>query len=134
LKKGLRELIYYGICGTICTLLNFILFVLFEQMSMHYLLANSASYAIAVVVNYFLNRKFVFKTAGQHGMSAKSEFIKFTLVRLGSLAADNTLLYIVVDMLWFNIYFGEILISIGIIMVTFIINKLFVFRLKGDQK
>lgn len=124
----LVELIKYGFFGGITTLINLALFFLFTQMGMQYIIANTISYIIAVIINYFLNQFFVFKTTGKPTAKKRTEFINFFLVRLGSLCVDNVLFFIVVDVFNINLYFGRITLSLLIIMLTFIVNKKFVFK------
>lgn len=95
---------------------------------MHYLLANSLSYAIAVVINYIFNKKYVFKTEGSVANSTRIEFIKFVFVRIVSLFADNVLLYLIVDVIKIDLLIGKILSSVIIILSTFVLNKIFVFK------
>lgn len=128
MKKSIEELIKYGVYGVFTTGINLILFVVFKEIGMYYLVANTVSYIIAVVINYVLNRKFVFKTAGNTKQQAKEEFLKFVGVRCASLVLDNILFYFVVDIMKINVYVGRIFLSIGIILCTFIINKVFVFK------
>ena len=132
MKQRILELLSYGIFGAVCICINLLFFALFLQLGMHYLLANTVSYAIAVVLNFLLNQKYVFKDAGQPGMG-KRRFIRFVLVRLLSLAADNALFYLAVEKLCLNRYFSKILITTGMIMATFVINKLFVFNQNGEK-
>lgn len=56
------ELFKYGIYGVITTIINLALFFGLEKIGVYYLAANTLSYIIAVVINYFLNKKYVFKT------------------------------------------------------------------------
>ena len=127
------ELIRYGFAGGTCTCVNILLFVVMERMGMHYLLANTFSYIVAVVINYFLNRHLVFKSAGKTQTETVKEFVKFVAVRLLSLAADNGLFYVAVDKLRLNVYASKIVISVAIIAVTFVINKVFVFKRDGEE-
>lgn len=92
--------------------------------------ANTLSYIIAVVINYFLNKKYVFKTVNNEKLGRCIEFVKFFVVRMISLLIDNSLFYLVVDILHVNIYLGRIALSTLIIMSTFVINKVFVFKKK----
>lgn len=128
MKDSLRELIKYGIYGCITTGINLALFVFFKEIGMYYLVANTVSYVIAVIINYILNRRYVFVTTGNTKQQIKEEFIKFVGVRCASLILDNILFYFVVDIMKVNIYVGRVCLSVGIILCTFIVNKFFVFK------
>lgn len=133
MKRNFFELIRYGFAGGVCTCINLLLFVVMERMGMYYLLANTISYIVAVIINYFLNCHLVFKSANKTQSETAMEFVKFVIVRLLSLAADNGLFYIAVDRLRLNIYVSKIVISILIIIFTFIVNKNIVFKQNSDK-
>lgn len=95
-------------------------------------MANSVSYAIAVIINYIFNKKYVFKTENSSLSSTRKEFIKFVFVRIASLLADNMLLFLIVDIIKMNLLIGKILSSLIIILSTFILNKIFVFKKMED--
>lgn len=128
------ELIKYGFFGGITTALNLILFVVLEKAGIYYLLANTIAYFIAVVVNYYFSYKFVFERVDESLRRWNwKEFIAFLSVRIGSLLVDNALFFVVVDIMHVNVYLGRILLSMAIIMGTYVINKIFIFK-KGDEK
>lgn len=133
MTEKIIEIIKYGFCGFVTTAINLILFWILEKVGLHYLVANVVSYIIAVLINYFLNKKFVFYTQGKTRCENCYEILKYFGVRLFSLLIDSTLFYIIVDTLKVNVYVGRIALSIAIIMMTFVINKVFVFR-KGNDR
>lgn len=130
--KRFWELIKYGFFGAITTGINLILFFILEYVGVHYIIANTIAYFIAVVINYVFNRNYVFeKETGASKSETTRQFIKFVIVRLASLLVDNSLFYILVDVLGINVYISRIGLSVGIIMATYVINKLFVFNKKN---
>jgi len=136
MKNSIAEFIKYSIYGAIATVINLIFFVLFKRFGIHYISSNSLSYLIAVIVNYFLNKKYVFKTKSVSFRNLKCEFLKFFGVRMLSLAAENALLYMVVDGFHVNVYTGKIGIGFLMIIAVFLANKIFVFKKDGirDEK
>ena len=133
MKRKLYELIRYSFAGGACTCVNLLLFVVMERMGMHYLLANTLSYIVAVVINYFLNSHLVFKSASKTRAETAKEFIKFVVVRFMSLGADNGLFYVAVDKLRLNVYASKIVISVVIVIATFVINRVIVFKRDGEE-
>lgn len=127
-NKGFIELAKYGVFGCITTGINLGLFFIMTKAGMYYLLSNSLSYCIAVVVNYIFNYRYVFHDKGEKQHWKWKEFFKFFLVRLGSLLADNTLFFILVSLLHVNVYVARIGLSIAVILATYVVNKLFVFK------
>lgn len=129
IKDNFPELIKYGLYGLLTTLINlFLLFLFINKYGMNYILANSLSYLLAVIINYILNKKFVFKTENHALNKSRLEFTKFIIVRFLSLFADNILLYFMTDILKIHLWIGKLLSSLIIILSTFILNKVFVFK------
>lgn len=128
MKEKLVELIKYGFWGCVTTGINLLLFVLFDQLGMYYLMANTVAYFIAVIINYIFNRKYVFNTGNKNKRETYQELIKFIMVRVIALLLDNILFYGVVDILRINKYVGRIGLTIIIISATYFINKIFVFK------
>lgn len=128
MKEKIVELVKYGIYGGITTIINLVLFYIFNELNMYYLLANAISYIIAVIINYILNKLYVFETNNNSMKQNFIEFIKFMFVRLGSLVIDSFLFYVVVDIMKINVYVGRIGLSIIIILLTYVVNRLFVFK------
>lgn len=130
MREKIIEIFKYGIYGILTTFINLLLFFVLENIGVHYLSANTFSYVIAVAINYVLNKKYVFKTENYSKTEGWVEFFKFLAVRMISLLIDNGLFYFVVDVLNVNVYVGRIVLSIAIIMLTFVVNKVFVFKEK----
>lgn len=123
--KRYVEIIKYAFWGGVSTVINLVLlFALLKFTKIYYLLANIISYVVAVIVNYVTNKRYVFNSS----KNAKEEFVKFIFVRLVSLMLDTVCYYILVDILGGNKYLSKILLSMVIIIATYIINKLFVFK------
>lgn len=128
MKKYL-ELMKYAFWGCVSTGINLgILFGLITFTDIHYIVANTVAYIIAVIVSYFCNRKFVFHSRKK----MTEEFAGFFLVRLVSLAFDNGCYYVLVDFMGLNVYVSRIFLSLFIIGGTYIINKLLIFK-GGDR-
>lgn len=129
-KSELYQLVKYGLFGAITTAINLLLFYLFEKTGMYYLLSNTISYFIAVIINYVFNDKFVFDSSSKFKNWNWNQFIKFFSIRFISLLIDNFLFYIAVDIIHLNVYFARITLSALVILLTFFVNKIFVFNRK----
>lgn len=128
-RKNLLELIKYGFWGGVTTLLNLALFSLFISVGIPYLVSNVSSYIIAVFFSYFLNKKYVFKKE-KHNDGTIVEILKYFAVRLLSIVIDSGLLWVCVDVFQWNIFISKLLISAVVILMTYCLNKLFVFNKK----
>ena len=131
-RQKLRELISYGVFGVITTAINLLLFFGLESIGIYYIWANSIAYFLAVIINYIFNKKFVFieGNAINNKKEQLVQLLKFIGMRLASLMVDNALCYVLVTILGFNMFFSRIGLSIAIILATFVINKIWIFKTK----
>lgn len=123
-KTDYLELIRYSFWGGITTVFNLLMFYLLIILGVNYLVSNIVSYFIAVFVSYFFNKFFVFNKSE----NTVTNFMKYILVRCISVCVDTFLLYCAVDVCLLNVYFSKIVVSIAVILGTYIANKIFVFR------
>ena len=125
--KNLIQIIKYSFWGCITTAINLLLFFILEYVGVYYIVANTLAYFIAVVINYIFNQKFVFDV-DTDSRTKRIQLIKFILMRSVSLGVDNILFYFFVDIVKCSVYISRIGLSIGIILLTYIINKVFIFK------
>lgn len=147
MKQRVIELIKYGFFGGITTLINLGLFAWLDSLNiMHYVIANGLAYAVAVVINYVCNKFFVFNSENGSVPDKKEnavQFLKFIALRVVSLAVDSLLFFVLVELLedavTVNLGFIttrliiRVLLSMVIIMATYVINKLFIFGSKTEK-
>lgn len=129
-EKGIKmkkfiQIIKYAFWGGISTCINLaLLFLMIRVTDIHYIVANSLAYFVAVLVNYACNKKFVFESQNRVG----KELLNFIIMRLVSLVIDNMCYYLAVDILGYNVYVSRIVLSVVIIAVTYVINKMIIFK------
>lgn len=127
------EIFKYGISGVITTIINLYLLKIFIDFGMYYILANIISYIIGVIINYILNQKYVFSDSARgNTIEAKKQFIKFLIMRIISLIIDTLLFYVAVSIFNFPVYWSRLILTIVMILATFILNKWFIFV--GENK
>ena len=124
--KSFLEFVRYSIVGGITTCLNLVVFYLFTHTSMNYVVNNIVSYFIAVLVSYYLNERFVFLNRDQKSKHF-IKIIKYILIRAVSILVDRGLLYICVSLLKYDVMISKLIISMGVIICTYIFNRFFVF-------
>lgn len=123
------ELIKYGFAGGISTIVNLFLFFLMEKAGLYYIFANIISYFIAVILNFFLNERFVFKKKNMiEGMEEGKRFAKFMMLRVANLLADNGLFYLCVSILNMPLYFSRIGLTFIEIVIMYGLMKIVVFQ------
>lgn len=124
--SGFREIIRYGLCGGITTLINLVLFYFLAEWGIYYLLANAIAYYIAVIINFYLNYYFVFAEKTKEKTLVRKLW-EFCLLRTASLGIDTILFFALVSICGMNRYIGRILLSIAIILFNFAWSKKKIF-------
>ena len=125
------ELIKYGFYGVITTVFNLVMFYVIIKLGINYICSNVISYFLAVILSYYFNNKYVFINSGKG--NNKIKFLKFTAVRVLSIFVDSALLYVLVSNMKMNMWWSKIFLTISIIIATYIINKIFVFKASTDK-
>ena len=82
INNRIKEIIRFLIVGVFSFIIDYFgLYILTEYYEINYLLSSSISFSIAVVINYILSVKFVFKNA-RNGYKQVSLFILSSVVAL----------------------------------------------------
>lgn len=129
LKKYRAELIYL-VFGVLTTAVNYIIYFPCDRLLQTAWLSNTIAWVVAVLFAYVTNKPFVF---GSHDWSMKTvapEFLKFVGTRIASLAAENLILLVAVDMLHWNRIGWKLFASVLVVILNYIGSKLLVFRKK----
>lgn len=124
--KNVQEIILYFFFGGLTTIINIIIYYIMIKSGIHYIASNILSFAIAATISYYFNKKWVFLL--EDSKKEKQRFMKYVFVRIASISLDSILLLIAVEFLKQNQLISKIFISGGIILLTYSVNKLFVFQ------
>ncbi len=126
--ERLAQFIKYGFAGGISTAVNLLLFWILEGVGLYYIAANVVSYVFAVVLNYVMNRKFVFAQRGDYvKKEERRRLAKFMFIRLLNLLADNGLFYLCVSIFGMPVYPSRLGLTFAEIVVTYAAVKKMVF-------
>ena len=134
--KNRKEIINYIIFGVLTTVVNFIVFWLFNRLlgKNYYLISNVIAWVAAVAFAYITNKIWVFESKVTKPKALIKEIVEFFVARLFSLGVEEAGLLIFVDLLKFkNLSFelftfaitGEILAKIILAVVVVILNYIF---------
>lgn len=118
-----KEIILYGIFGLITVIINLILYKVFLELNIYYVLSSLISYIIASLISYFFNTYFVFCS---EKLKLKGELIriaKYFIVRIWSVIIDTILLMLAVEIFKLDEFYAKPVVSIIVITMTFILNK-----------
>lgn len=138
-----RELILYLVCGVLTTLVNFLVFILFNKLlgEENYLFNNLVAFIVAVIFAFIVNKYLVFLENKTKFKVIAKEFALFVSARIISFFFEEIGL-LVFDLLGFskiliNIYtfslsgliLAKIFLSIIVIIANYFFTK-FVFKKK----
>ena len=121
--KKYKEILMYGIFGVITVLINLLLYKFFLEVNIYYAVASVISYFIASLMSYYFNVFFVFNS---EKLVIKKEFIrlvKYFSVRIGSVVLDTLLLILAVELFKLDEFYGKIIVSVIVILLTYIFNR-----------
>jgi putative flippase GtrA len=125
IRKGLKQLILYGIIGSAAASIDFALFhILILWSDIYYIVANCISVLTGILLSFSLNRSITFK------VTDKIHFrlgLFFTCGMLG-LALSNTILWIGIEYSHFNETVTKITSIFIVALFQFLFNKLITFK------
>ena len=131
LIKKIINLFRYGFWGCVTTAINLLIFFIFLRLHMNYILGNVISYGIAIVISYIFNKKFVFETSEKNTHNDETiQIIKYFVVRILSISIDSGLLWVFVEIAHVKVYMSKIIVIVLVILLTYLVNKCFVFKIK----
>ena len=130
-KDGIREIILYVFSGLITTLMNFMAFI-FLQDHWHwpYMEANGMAIALSLVVAFITNKFFVFQSKCFCLPSLCRELCDFMSARLLAVFLDIGAMYLLVSLLCVDKKAAKAGASIVVIILNYLLSKLWVFRKK----
>ncbi len=109
---------------------DYIMYALLWFFSNSLTFSNVGARVISATVNFLLNRKFVFKDKGSVWVSA----LKYTALALAILVGNTLCLNLLVDICGVSELLAKLLTECVFFMLSWLIQKKFVFRKKGDNK
>ena len=141
-----REVLSYLFFGVMTTLLNIILYSVF-QIVFGYSAANSwgniLNNILCILFAYGTNRRWVFLSK-THGREAAAEFFKFVTCRLGTMLIDTAIMMVFgnwigfafVPAQWLNLWGVGVKIAANVMVVVlnYIFSKKIIFKKKNDPE
>jgi putative flippase GtrA len=127
-RRNWEQLAQFCVVGAVGYLINLGVYALLLHEGVHYLLAATLSFLVAVANNYWLNRHWTFRER-KAGVAAQG--MRFFLISLASLGANLLVLHVLIR-LGLGKLVGQ---AIAIVLVTplnFVGNKLWSFRRPRD--
>jgi len=133
LYKKYKEIINYLITGILTTLISissyFILSIILDiDNNIYFIAANIISWICAIIFAYVTNKKFVFTSITENTKDTLKEFSLFAISRIATLLIELIFMFISVKILLINDKFAKVIAQIIIIILNYIISKIFVFK------
>jgi putative flippase GtrA len=87
-------------------------------------LSNAVGYLVGLLVSYFLNRHFTFRSAQRRS----TEFVRFVVVFMTAYTANLTVLVVLVRGLGIHAALGQVIAGVVYIATAYMLNKHYVFQ------
>jgi len=120
----MNKIIRFSIVGFIATIIDFVLLFIFKELlNINVIIANTLSFTISVIYNYFASIKYVFDV--DKNKNGKIQFILFIIFSVLGLILNNLILYLLTSRL--NIYYllSKVIATIFVMVFNFITRKKF---------
>ena len=130
-RKDIVLYLFFGVLTTIVGVFTFWLF--YYVFSMSTLTSIIISGVLAVTFAFLTNRIWVFNSPTEGKKDFFVQMGNFYGGRLFSLGVETLLLFVFVDKLCYNAMLIKILANVVVLILNYIISKLFVFRKKEEE-
>ena len=128
-EKRIKELFRYGIIGVLTTIINIIFYYVFvDILKINYIISTILSWLVAVIFAFFGNKYVVFKNNQTKGFWKELNYFMLTRYTTGIIYIF--IMFLGVDLLKKNDFIIKIISNIIVIILNYILAKLFVFKRK----
>ena len=125
LSEDLSRFIKFGLVGVLNTIINWILFILLNNMGVYYIISNIIAYSISTLNSYLWNSKWVFK---YNGNNVNQTTFKFIILNIIGLVLNTIILFLLVDIIKLPKIIALIITTWVVMILNYFINKLWVFK------
>lgn len=137
LYKKYQEIINYLIVGVLTTVVSIATYFLFSlildiENNILFIIANVLSWICAVVFAYITNKKFVFNTTTSNKKEEIKVFSMFVSSRITTLLIELAFMFITVKVILINDKIAKIIAQFIVIVLNYVLSKLFVFKKKNN--
>lgn len=123
------EVIGYLVFGGLTTVVNIIVFYLFDSiLGVHYLVANALAIVVSILFAFFTNKKYVFKSSTPTFQLWLKEFSLFVSFRLLSAVFDMGSMWLLVDGLDLDANWAKIITQFIVVVLNYAFSKFFIFK------
>lgn len=127
--KKHKEILLYLFFGGLAFFLNIGLFFLFGvYLGLNELLSNAIAWILCVIFQFLTNRIWVFTSKFEGKFKFIKQGVSFALGRCITLVIEEIILLIFITNLQFNKLFVKLVAQVIVIVLNYIISKLWVFK------
>lgn len=124
-----REIILYLLFGGLTFLVSIVTYLFFNiTLAISELIANILSWILSVTFAFLTNKVWVFHAPVHAWRDLIKQLFSFFCGRLATLAIEEVILFVFITILEFNSMKVKIIAQIIVIIINYMISKLFVFR------
>ena len=130
-KNNLLQFISFNIIGLINTTLTTLLYFFLIYLEYNYITSLLFIYLLGVFFSFYMNKKFTFKYKSSSSLSLSLYlYLKMCLSYLFIFVINAALLYVFIERMLINRYLSQILAMFLLVIISFILQKFFVFKEK----
>lgn len=123
------DILSYLFFGVLTTVANWVVyFPLYNWAGLSGTVSTIIAWAVAVAFAYLTNKPFVFKSHDWSWKTVKPELAKFLGCRIGSGVMEVAIIWLTVDILFWNGNLMKIFVSVLVVILNYIGSKLLVFK------
>lgn len=128
-KTQAKELILYGICGALSTVLDVgIFWFLANVVSLHYLVANAIAWVLAVIFSFLANKYYVFESRSFKREVWVKEATEFFGARGLACGIDMGGMYLLVSVMGINKNYAKLIVTLVVIVLNYVLSKFWIFK------
>lgn len=117
-----KQIMRFVVVGGIATAIDFaILWVLYRQMNINYLIATTIAFVLATVFNYWASMQFVFQ--GKKDQSKQREFILFLTLSVMGLILTVLLMKLAVSNMGLPVMLSRVFVTVIVMTFNFVTRK-----------
>ena len=123
------DILAYLFFGVLTTVVNYVVYLpCYNLLGLSAAVSNAIAWVAAVAFAYLTNKPFVFKSHDWSLQTVIPELTKFVGCRLGSGFAETAILFVAVDLLFWNGNLWKLVTSVLVVILNYAASKLLVFR------
>lgn len=123
-EKLLIQIFRFGIVGVVATVIDFIFLYIFKEVcNLNVVVANTLSFVISVIYNYWASLTFVFDV--DESKSKSRNFIIFIICSVIGLGINDLIVWVVTEMLNIHYMISKLVATVVVMVFNFVTRKKF---------